>query len=105
MGALRQIGGRASVDFLVRTLEHTSDNRIKLHAIPALANSRVDEAVYPLIHLLGDRSPMVRTAAADGLADIGDHAAIPAIEASLRRTWNPFIRPSIKLALERLRER
>lgn len=103
MGVLAALGDRRTVPFLVGTLRRTSDNTIKVHAMKGLANSRVNEAVHPLIDALDDPSGAVRMAAARALADIGDIAAIPAIEAALRRTRNPLFRTSLKMALERLR--
>ncbi len=103
VAGLRMRGDRANVPFLVGALEDARDDGIKLHAIRGLAEMRASESVAPLVAALDERSALVRMAAGDALADIGDNAAIPAVEAARRRTWNPFVRHSLRMALARLR--
>jgi HEAT repeat protein len=74
-----------------------------MYAARGLGNTHANEAVTPLIEALGDRSGAVRAVAAEALAGIGDRTAVPAVEAALRRTWNPVWRKGIKGALRRFR--
>jgi len=103
MAGLGVLGDRSTVPFLAHTLEHASDVGIKLHAIGALAHTFANDAVRPLIAALEDSSAMVRTAAADALVQIGDPAAMSAIDAARRRAWNPYVRLSLRDALRRMR--
>lgn len=105
VGVLSAIGDRSTVPFLTKVLESSRDAGARVHAAHGLGNTRANEAVGPLLHALGDGNGMVRTAAASGLADIGDLAAVAPIESARRRTWNPLVRASLKLALDRLRRR
>jgi HEAT repeat protein len=102
MAGLRTLGDRSTVPFLAHTLEHTPNVAIKLHAIGALANTFANDAVRPLIKALEDPSAIVRTASADALVQLGDPAAVSAIEATRRRAWNPYVRVSLSHALRRL---
>ena len=69
----------ATVNELLGILAQPMAN--KASAIQALARTRSDRAVKPLIGLLGDKDPMTRTAAAEGLAQLQAAAAIPQLQA------------------------
>jgi HEAT repeat protein len=85
-------------------LEGTNDNNIKMHAVDALVKASPGQALKPLIAALDDPSRMVRVAAASGLADLGDPAAISAMESAKRRAWNPLLRLALWLDIDRLRK-
>jgi hypothetical protein len=100
--ALAAIGARADVPFFAKQLRE-GRTAVKMYAARGLGNTHANEAVTPLIEALGDRSGAVRAVAAEALAGIGDRTAVPAVEAALRRTWNPVWRKGIKGALRRFR--
>jgi HEAT repeat protein len=100
---LRLLGDRSSVAFLTEALRHEDDSSILLHAVAALAKSRANEAVHPLIEALQHRRLSVRSSAARGLAEIGDRSAIAPIEAAIRSTWRPSHRLYLKQKLTELR--
>ncbi len=102
-GRTESYRGPVNGPVLAHTLEDTSNVAIKLHAIGALADTFANDAVRPLIAALEDPSAMMRTAAADALVQLGDPAAVSAIEAARRRAWNPYVRVSLGGALRRLR--
>lgn len=74
-----------------------------MRAIKALVRASPAEALEPLISAIDDRSPSVRVIAAYALDDVDDTAAVPAMEAAKRRTWNPYVRPALRLNIVRLR--
>jgi HEAT repeat protein len=100
---LRLLGDRSSVAFLADALRYEDDASILLHAVAALAKSRANEAVHPLIEALQHRRLCVRSSAARGLAEIGDRSAMAPIEAAIRSTWRPFHRLYLKQKLAELR--
>jgi HEAT repeat protein len=103
MATLRFCGSKASVPFLLATLRDSHDDGMKIHAIGGLARVRATEAVDPLIAALTESSAVVRMAASEALAAIGDPSAIPAIEAARRRARNPLVRSVLSVELTRLR--
>jgi HEAT repeat protein len=105
MGTLRSSGTQASVPFLLATLRGSCDDGMRIHAIGALARLRETEAISPLIAALDDRSAVVRMAAGEALAAIGDPVAIPAMEVARRRARNPLVRSTLKREVARLRAR
>ncbi len=100
---LRLSGDRAAIGFLADALTRESDVTIRLHVVHSLANTHANEAVEPLIMALGDRRAIVRTAAASGLAKMGEKSAIGPIEAALHRTFAPWHRRFLKESLWDLR--
>lgn len=104
--ALASRGSRASVPFFAEQLT-SEDPNMRMHAIHGLANSRLSEAVAPLIAALqGDRDATCRSAAARGLAAIGDRAALEPIRAAVRRArWRPWSRFVLRMQLSKLEER
>ncbi len=75
----------ARADFLVRKLETSSHFRVRAQA--ALSLARIEPTpgiVRALSAALGDPHPAVRVSAAVALKEIGDRAALPALERAAR---------------------
>lgn len=105
MYALGSIGDPASARFILETLERTDDDRIRMNALEALVKVSPGEALTPLIAALDNTSPWVRVMAANQLDNLDDRAAIPALEAAKRRTWNPLVRSALWVNIARMRKR
>jgi HEAT repeat protein len=74
---LAQMGSEAAVEKIVAELKSGEGHRLTL--IQALSNTHSALAVPPLVELLKEHAPEVRTAAADALGKIGDPSAVPAL--------------------------
>lgn len=71
----------ARVTFLSRQLASTRDPRVRAQTVLLLGQTRSAAATPPLCEALKDVEPVVRTAAAGALGELGDDAAVACLRA------------------------
>ena len=82
--ALGSMEAKSAVDALAASLGD-ANSEIRLRAAWAIGNTEPKQAPKALINMLNDPEPRVRQLAAWALYQIEDPAAIPALDAALRR--------------------
>ncbi len=107
VGAVAGAAGTAVADEdqvarLVRTLAGDASEKARISAAVALGRLREPRTLYPFMHALADRSPVVRGLAASALGHLGDPAAVGALE-SARGDPDPGVRARAQDALLQLR--
>ncbi len=99
----RQASADARSDYLINMLENGATYRIRLQAATSLGQIRCAEASAALQHALSDESDLVVIAAANALAQLGDPAAIPAIETALKKPPSPPAQSQLEISLRVLK--
>jgi hypothetical protein len=87
-----------------KVLASSDDYRTRVLAALKLGSSGDARARKPLETALDDAHPSVRQAAAAALAKLGDKAAIPALEARLKKEANAPTKSAISQAIEALKK-
>lgn len=102
---LGQFAGEQALEPLRDALTH-SDARVRAAALLALADMGTPAAVPDLCrHLLEDAAALARTAAAEGLARIGDRSAESSLETAGRSDAKSKVRRAAQKALLQIRAR
>ncbi len=87
-----------------KVLTQSDDFRLRVDAALRLGNSGDPKARKPLEEALSDAHPSVRQAAASALSKLGDAAAIPALEARVKKEANAPTKAALKKAIEELKQ-
>ena len=98
---LVRIKDEGAIAFLIQEGMRRPEEKIRMDLAEWAGEARVHEAVPGLVGLLEDRSPRVRAAAADSLAEIGDPAAASGLRERLGER-RPLLRARFLVALGRL---
>jgi hypothetical protein len=91
------------LDELVEQLKGASDFRVRVSAALQLGKSLTGDAARPLEAALDDSNASVRAAAAAGLKNLGDQAALPALKAH-RSDKSEAVRAQVAAAIKSLEE-
>ncbi len=91
------------LDELVEQLKGAGDFRVRVSAALQLGKSLSGDAVLPLAAALDDSNASVRAAAAAGLKNLGDQAALPALKAH-RSDKSEAVRAQVSAAIKTLEE-
>jgi HEAT repeats len=91
------------LDELVLQLKSASDFRLRVSAALQLGKSLTGDAAAPLEAALDDSNASVRAAAAAGLKNLGDQAALPALKAH-RSDKSEAVRAQVAAAIKSLEE-
>jgi len=91
------------LDELVEQLKEASDFRVRVSAALQLGKSLTGDAAQPLEAALDDHNASVRAAAAAALKNLGDQAALPALNAH-RSDKSEAVRAQVKAAIRSLEE-
>jgi len=93
----------ARSDYLIKMLESGATYRIRVQAATTLGVIRCPSATQALGRALSDESDLVVIAAAAALGQVGDPAAIPAIESALKNPPSEPAKAQLETALRVLR--
>lgn len=86
-------------------LSSSSDFRVRMSAALLVGRTKVAGAKQALEAALGDEHPAVRAAAASGLVELGDPAAIGALQARINVEPNADLKTTYNASIEKLRAR
>lgn len=89
----------ARVSFLVRQLRSTQDPRVKTQTVLLLGQTASADAVAPLCESLKDSEVVVRTAAANAIAELKLPEGLVCLKASLTET-DPGVHSALEKAIE-----
>lgn len=91
----------ARVSFLVRQLRSTQDPRVKAQTVLLLSQTASPDAVKPLCESLKDSELVVRTAAANAIAELKQPSAVQCLKDALSET-DSGLRAALQKALDSL---
>jgi hypothetical protein len=100
--ALASVEGPEASRALAEQARQEPDPGLKQDIVDELIDREAPETLDTLLHLLNDPDPELREYAADGLDEIGDERAIPALQSALSSEPEEFVRDAILFALEGL---
>jgi HEAT repeat protein len=100
--ALAEMESGESTEVLAQHARVERDGMLKIDMVDELIDRQAPQTLDTLLFLLGDTDSDVREAAADGLDELGDKRAIPALHDALRAESDEFVRDAILFALTSL---
>jgi HEAT repeat protein len=100
--ALASVEGDEANQALAEQARREPDAMLKSDIVDELIDRQAPEALDTLLYLLGDADPEVRERAADGLDELGDKRATPALQNALRGESDEFVRDAIVFTLSSL---
>jgi HEAT repeat protein len=100
--ALAELEGPDATQALAEHARVERDGMLKIDIVDELIDRQAPQTLDTLLFLLGDTDPDVREASADGLDELGDQRAIPALHDALRAEADEFVRDAILFALTSL---
>jgi HEAT repeat protein len=100
--ALAEVEGDAANQALARHLKVEKDSMLKIDIVDELIDREAPQALDSLLFVLADTDTEVRERAADGLDELGDARAVPALHDAFRAESDEFVRDAILFALSSL---
>jgi hypothetical protein len=100
--ALAEVEGEPANEALSEFVRTESDSMLKIDMVDELIDREAPQALDTLLYILADTDPEVRERAADGLDELGDPRAVPALHDALQAEQDEFVRDAILFALSSL---
>ena len=100
--ALSAVSGDGATEALSEHARAERDPTLKMDIVDELIDRESPASLDTLLYLLGDPDSDVRERAADGLDELGDDRAVPALHDALQGEPDEFVRDAILFALSTL---